>query len=69
MPEKEVIHSDEAVANITGRGDQATDTAIFDEMLALGYGNADGQIEPDPATDSLITWRLSSPENVEERKT
>ncbi|MDT0629279.1 TonB-dependent receptor [Alteromonas sp. W364] len=59
----------EAVANITNRGDQATDTAIFDEMLALGYGNADGQIEPDPATDSLITWRLSSPENVEERKT
>ena len=59
----------EAVANITNRGDQATDTAIFNEMLALGYGNADGQIEPDPATDSLITWRLSSPENVEERKT
>lgn len=59
----------EASANVSGRGDQATDTAIFNEMLALGYGNADGQIEPNAATDALISWRLSSPENVEERKT
>ena len=59
----------EAVGNINDRGEQATDTAIFDEMIALGYANADGQIEPDSASDPLITWRLSSPENVEERKT
>ena len=59
----------EAVGNINSRGDQATDTAIFDEMVALGYANADGQIEPNSATDALISWRLSSPENVEERKT
>jgi TonB-dependent receptor len=59
----------EAATNITTRGGQATDTAIFDEMVALGYANSDGQIEPDPSGDSLISWRLSSPENVEERKT
>ena len=59
----------EAVGLINGRGEQATDTAIFNEMIALGYGNADGQIEPDPSSDPLISWRLSSPENVEERKT
>jgi len=59
----------EAAANISARGDQATDTAIFDEMVALGYANSDGQIEPDSATDPLITWRLSSPENVEKRET
>ena len=59
----------EAVANLAGRGEQATDTNIYNEMLALGYGNANGQISPDPATDDLIVWRLSSPENVEERET
>lgn len=59
----------EAAGNINDRGEQATDTAIFDEMVALGYANADGQIEPDSASDPLISWRLSSPENVEERKT
>ena len=59
----------EAVNNLTGRGEQATDTAIFNEMVSLGYANADGQIAPDAATDPLITWRLSSPENVEARST
>ncbi len=59
----------EAVANISGRGDQATDTAIFNEMVALGYANSDGQITPNAASDPLISWRLSSPENVEKRET
>jgi TonB-dependent receptor len=59
----------EAVANINGRGEQATDTNIFNEMVSLGYANSDGQIEPDAASDPLITWKLSSPENVDERRT
>ena len=59
----------DAVAQIEARGDQATDVAIFEQMIANGFGNADGAISPDPSTDPLIVWRLSSPENVEERST
>lgn len=58
-----------AIATIEGRGDQATDSAIFDQLVAEGFANASGEIEPDPSSDPLITWRLSSPENVEERET
>ncbi len=59
----------DAAAAITGRGEQATDTAIFNELVAGGFANASGAIEPDPSSDPLITWRLSSPENVDERET
>jgi TonB-dependent receptor len=58
----------EAVANLNAAGTQATDVNIFNEMVALGYANADGQIVPN-STDPLITWRLSSPENVGARET
>ncbi len=58
-----------AVATIEGRGEQATDDAVFAQMTADGFANANGEIEPDPNSDPLITWRLSSPENVEERET
>ena len=52
----------QAVANIVGRGGQATSTAVFDEMIALGYGNAEGKIEPTSA-DPLIVWNISQPTN------
>lgn len=56
-----------AVGQIEARGEQATDSAIFQQMLANNNGNLDGVIEPDPATDPLVTWTISSPENVDER--
>ncbi|RUO36885.1 TonB-dependent receptor [Aliidiomarina shirensis] len=56
----------EAVAAIEGRGEQATSTAIFDEMLALGYGNADGVIEPN-ADDPLMVWQISQPTNTDSK--
>ena len=52
----------QAVANIVGRGGQATSSAVFDEMIALGYGNAEGKIEPTSA-DPLIVWNISQPTN------
>lgn len=52
----------QAVANIVGRGGQATSTAVFDEMIALGYGNAEGKIEP-TSEDPLIVWNISQPAN------
>lgn len=58
-----------AVSNIEGRGDVARTDAIFAEMTALGFANANGAIEPDPSTDPLITWELSTKQNVEERET
>lgn len=56
-----------AVAEIEARGEQATDNAIYAQMLANGHGDADGVIEADPNSDPLITWSISSPENVDER--
>ncbi|MER2491549.1 TonB-dependent receptor [Catenovulum sediminis] len=56
----------EAVDQITLRGEQPTDSAIYQQMLSNGHGNADGEILPDPE-DPLITWQLSSPENVGKR--
>jgi TonB-dependent receptor len=52
----------QAVTNIVGRGGQATSSAVFDEMIALGYGNAEGKIEPTSA-DPLIVWNISQPTN------
>lgn len=52
----------QAVANIVGRGGQATSSAVFDEMIALGYANAEGKIEPTSA-DPLIVWNISQPTN------
>ncbi len=53
----------QAVANIVGRGQQATSSAVFDEMIALGFGNADGKIEP-KSEDPLIVWNISQPTNA-----
>lgn len=58
-----------AVAAITGRGEQATDAAIYNEIVANGVGiGENNRILPDSATDPLIEWTISSPENVGSRK-
>lgn len=54
----------QAIADIEARGEQATSTAIFEQMLANGNGNADGQIEPN-STDPLIVWNVSQPTNTD----
>jgi len=58
-----------AVSAIEARGEQATDSAIYDEIVANGVGiGENNRILPDPATDPLIDWTISSPENVGARK-
>lgn len=57
----------QAIADIEGRGEQATSTAIFNQMLANGHGNADGVIEPN-STDPLIVWSISQPQNTDSKK-
>jgi iron complex outermembrane receptor protein len=58
-----------AVSAITGRGEQATDSAIYNEIVANGVGiGENNRILPDAATDPLIEWTISSPENVGARK-
>jgi TonB-dependent receptor len=58
-----------AVSAIQARGDQATDTAIYAEFVANGVGlGENNRVLPDPATDPLIEWNISSPENVGSRK-
>jgi TonB-dependent receptor len=52
----------QAVSNIVGRGEVANQDRIYAEMLALGYGNAAGKIEPTSA-DPLIVWDISQPAN------
>ncbi len=58
-----------AVAAIEGRGEQATDTAIYNEIVANGIGiGENNRVLADPATDPLIEWTIDSPENVDARK-
>lgn len=57
----------QAASQVEAQGEQATDSAIFQQMLANNHGNVDGVIEPDSATDPLVVWTISSPENVDER--
>ncbi len=58
-----------AVTAITGRGEQATDGAIYNEIVANGVGiGENNRILPDPATDPLIEWTIGSPENFDKRK-
>lgn len=58
----------QAVADITARGEQPTDTAIYNQMLANGHGDANGSISPISA-DPLIVWSISQPQNVTDTKT
>jgi iron complex outermembrane recepter protein len=58
-----------AVSAIEARGEQATDSAIYNEIVANGVGiGENNRILPDPATDPLIEWTINSPENVGARK-
>lgn len=58
----------QAEADIIGRGDQATNDAIFAQMVANGaLVNEQGYIEPE-ASDPLIVWDISQPFNSRETK-
>ena len=46
--------------------EQATSDAIYNEMLALGYGNGEGKIEPS-SDDPLIVWNISQPQNTDSK--
>ncbi|WP_445428261.1 TonB-dependent receptor [Alishewanella sp. HL-SH05] len=58
----------QAVADITARGEQPTDTAIYNQLLANGHGDANGAIAPTSA-DPLIVWSISQPQNIDDTKT
>ena len=58
-----------AVAAIEARGEQATDGAIYNEIVANGVGlGENNRVLPDPNTDPLIEWTINSPENVGKRR-
>lgn len=57
----------QAIADIEGRGEQATSSAIFAQMLENGHGNEAGQIEPD-ANDPLMVWDISQPQNTDSKR-
>ncbi|MGQ4275737.1 TonB-dependent receptor [Pseudidiomarina sp. E22-M8] len=56
----------QAIADIEGRDEQATSSAIFEQMLANGHGNEDGAIEPN-SNDPLIVWNVSQPTNTDKK--
>ncbi|MGM0481823.1 MAG: TonB-dependent receptor [Pseudomonadota bacterium] len=56
----------QAVDDIETRGEQATSTAIFEQMLANGDGNGNGVIEPN-ADDPLMVWSISQPQNSDSK--
>jgi len=55
-----------AVADLKAKGEQATSSAIFAQMLANGHGNAQGKIEPG-ADDPLMVWKISQPANTDKK--
>ncbi|WP_042148553.1 MULTISPECIES: TonB-dependent receptor [unclassified Pseudoalteromonas] len=58
----------QAEADIIGRGEQATNDAIFAQMQANGATlNSQGYIEPN-ANDPLMTWDISRPFNSKDDK-
>jgi TonB-dependent receptor len=56
----------EAITQIEQRGEVASDSNIFQQLLVNGHG-VDGQIEGDSETDSLLVWTLATKENVDTR--
>lgn len=56
----------QAIADIEARGEQPTSTAIFEQMLENGHGNANNAIEPN-ADDPLIVWDISQPQNTDSK--
>ncbi len=57
-----------AIEQIEGRGEQATSSAIYDQMVANGDADANGVIHP-LSSDPLIVWTLSKPRNINDTKT
>lgn len=55
-----------AVADLEANGMQATVENIFDQIIANGGGNADGQIEGRPE-DPLVEWLVAQPTNAEDK--
>ncbi|HEA15203.1 MAG TPA: TonB-dependent receptor [Pseudoalteromonas prydzensis] len=56
----------QAVADLEAQGADITPKTIFNQMIANGYGNAEGQIEP-TSDDPLIVWDISQPQNTESK--
>lgn len=52
----------QAEADVVARGDQPTVTAIFEQIIANGGGNADGQVIQN-GDDPLVEWLVSQPTN------
>ena len=48
-------------------GIQASDSAIYDYLIANGYGDESGAILP-TSSDPLITWQVSRPANLKDTK-
>ena len=60
---------DQAVADLEANGEQATNDAIFAQMVANGaVVNEQGYLEP-TSSDPLISWDISRPFNNDETKT
>ena len=57
----------EAVAQIIARGEQADTTAIYQQMLANGHGDANNKISP-TSQDPLIVWSITEPKNTDRKK-
>jgi TonB-dependent receptor len=59
---------EQAISDIEGRGEQATNDAIFAQIQANGSTlNAQGYLEP-TSSDPLITWDISRPFNAPDKK-
>ncbi|MCL2916710.1 TonB-dependent receptor [Shewanella litorisediminis] len=56
----------EAISQLEAAGTPVSENSIFEQMIANGYGNADGQIEP-LASDPLIVWDVTSPVNSDSK--
>jgi len=57
----------QAVTQIEQRGEVASFSNIFQQLLVNGEGVVDGQIVADPATDPLLVWGLNTKLNVDTR--
>ncbi len=58
---------EEAEAQVIARGEQPTLTAIFEQIIANGGGNAEGQVVQN-ADDPLVEWLVSQPTNGESKE-
>ncbi|GGI69100.1 TonB-dependent receptor [Shewanella hanedai] len=56
----------DTISQLEAAGTAVTENTIFDQMIANGYGNAAGQIEP-LSTDPLIVWNVKSPVNSDKK--